>query len=340
MGRAVSSTVTSLLVAMFVLLPQALADSPSIDLKTNQIRYLSYKADHILSEMQKTSDALHLRFVGPTHFVPDWGTIDDNQILMTGVTIRLDSFGHSFTFTDSDSRFNDYQNRLYDELPENQVLYDEPDKPKWSKEQAIAIATAFKKIFVEPTDALLGPPRAEYTHTSFEPSKSNKLRSRLGMWMISWPRVDGQGHPFFGDHVTIQIQEGFAPLGAGAWLTTPYSEEKTAPISESDALNKAEYVVFWRQLWEKIFYRCVLADEYQRNIVGDDILSKQLTIVLPNRNFFGHLSKASTKARLVWEIWFRPRHSSKPPASGWWDEDFSVWIDAHTGSVIGGDAML
>jgi hypothetical protein len=334
----------TLFIAVALLLPRGLLAGPSIDLDTNQVAFLNYKADHILAEMQKTSDDLHLRFVGPTHFVPTWGTInsDDGGIMITGSTIRLDSAGHSFRFRNSDCRFDGYQNSLYDVLPENQILNETPDKPKWSEEQAIEVGTAFKNIFVEPTDALLGQPHAEYTHTSFAISKSNTLRSRKGMWMIVWPRVDSQGHFFYGDHVTIQIQEGYAPLGVGVYLTTPYKDEKTELVSEADALTKAMRLIFLLQLGEKIFYHCVSVDDYERNIVGDEVLSKELMVVLPKRSFLGHIRSVSesTTARLAWVIWFRPIHSSKPPAIGWYDEDFAIWIDAHTGQIIGYNAML
>ena len=266
--------------------------------------------------------------------------------MYVGPTIWIDSDTHRFTFRQSDNRLTDYQNSALIDGPAARTFYDRPMKPKWSVEQAIAIGTAFEKICVDSTNVTLGAPFAKYYDNAefVGPAGAATVKKyHTGQWTVSWPRVDTNGHPFAGDHVTIQMQEGYAPLGVGVYLTTPYADEKTEPISESDALNKAEWTVFWRQLGEKIFYYCVLADEYQRNVTGDQILSKQLIVVLPNRSFWGsyYAVPAKTKARLAWVIWFRPIHSSKSTSGlGLYDEDFAVWIDAHTGGVIGGDAML
>ena len=213
-------------------------------------------------------------------------------------------------------------------MPENKIYYKPADKPTWTPQHAIEVATVFEKIFVDPKGALLGAPRAQYDHMFGNAAGG----WQLGTWMVSWPRVDSHGHPFYGDGVNIEIQEGFCPLGIGVNLATPFTEQKGAPLTAAVALGKAESSVSWRQFKEKIFYNCVIADEYQKNVTGDYLLSQQLVVVIP------HLSKPK-EARLAWEIWFRPRHA-KPPSGSWYDEDFSVWIDAYTGDEIGGDAML
>jgi len=185
-------------VALAVLCPLPLLSGPSIDLKTTQIQTLSDKADHILLKVQKTCEDLHLRFIGPTRFVPTWGCVDPviDIMMITGPTPRLDSVGHSFTFSNADSRLTSYENLLSNDLPENKVLYVKPDQPKWSASLAISIGTAFEKNFLESSDAILGTPTASYEH---------EIGGHLGEWFISWPRMDTRGHPFYGDHVTIQI---------------------------------------------------------------------------------------------------------------------------------------
>jgi hypothetical protein len=336
-------------VAFLVFSPASADTNDNLD--TAQIQFLSAKADQVLTDLKQTCEALRLTYVGPPGFVPTWTVTDEpnDLISVSGRTMRIGSLGHQFTFREADGRVTGYLNTLLiDDLPEGKILYDQPIKPKWSNAQAIAIATAFKRVFVVPDDALLGHPIARYDQNSEYVSVGGRLtgekKYRLGQWMVSWPRVDSKGHPFYGDHVTIQIQEGYAPLGVGVGLTTPYVESKAEPMSETDALARAENIVYWRQFDERIFYHAVWVEDYARNITGDYILSKGLAIVLPNRapSFWSVFqSKPSTVAgRLAWVVWFRPIHSTKPPASGWYDEDFAVWLDAYSGEVIGGDAML
>jgi hypothetical protein len=338
----------ALALCLVVISTSGAAPDTANNISSSQVRTLSAKADQILTKIKQTCDELHLQFGGPTTLVATTPRLNENKIgdsiMYIGPTICIDSDAHRFTFRQSDNRFTDYHNSSLIDAPAARVFYDQPVKAKWSVEQVIAIAAAFEKVFVDPQDVTLGAPFAEYYDDAefVGPAGAATLKKyHIGQWTVCWPRVDSKGHPFYGDHVTIQIQEGCAPLGVGVYLTTPYTEEKSDPITEERALWIAEKTAFWRQLGEKIFYHCVLADEFERNVTGDQILSKQLVIVLPNRSFWGGFSEApaGTPARLAWVFWFRPIHA-KPPSGPTYNDSFAIWVDAHTGSVIGGDAML
>jgi hypothetical protein len=217
----------------------------------------------------------------------------------------------------------------------NAPLYDHPDVPKWSVDQAIQIATTFRNVLVDPPDAKLGVPAAQYIHTAYEGSKSY-----AGYWMVSWPRVDSHGHPFYGDHITIQIPEGYGPLGAGIYLTTPFIEEKGKLMAESDALTRARSYIAWtRSIQEKIT-AASSHDDYD-TIVDHKVIGVNLIIVIPHWRSWGDFfaDKSSPSSRLAWEFWFEPIHKGKP-SGPIYDDRFAVWIDAYTGDVIGGDAML
>ena len=130
-------------------------------------------------------------------------------------------------------------------------------------------------------------------------------------------------------------------MGAGIFLTTPHIEETKVPLSESAAVAKAQSLVSWRQLGQKIFFNVVRADEQERNVTGDKLLSKDLVVVIPRKGRWAYSQKSSDppNSRLAWIIWFEPIHAA-PPTGSTWDDRFSVWIDAYTGDEIGGDAML
>jgi len=311
------------------------APSQNENLQSDRVHVLSAKAQQILAELKQTCTDLHLRFIGSADFHPAW--VDPTQediydpLMVVGPTIRLGSKGHEhdFTFRQVDDRLIGYENGLVDDLDENKVAYDKPDQPQWSLSQAITIGTAFKKIFVNPENVMLGPPVAEYAHIRYNPPKSY-----LGQWMISWPRVDSKGHPFCGDHVTIQIQEGFVPLGVGIFLTTPYVEEKGEPMKESEAILTGREAIKTKQV-DRGFESYADGD----SLIGNKFEKADLIIVLPPKDIKVLGGPSTGTARLAWMIWFRPIHSMKN-THPIYDDSYSVWVDAYTGKILGTEGWL
>ena len=175
----------------------------------------------------------------------------------------------------------------------------------------------------------MGEPMASYDHTAF-----NQEKARRGQWTISWPRLDSRGHPFYGDHVTIQIQEGFGPLGGGFFLTTPFVEEKGEPMKISEAITKAEIGIKTKQI-DRGFESYDDGDTLIRNKFekGD------LIVVLPPKNIKAFGGPSTGNARLAWVIWFRPIHS-KMPAHDLYSDSFAVWVDAYDGKIIGSEGWM
>jgi len=184
-------------------------------------------ATRILAAMKKTCDRLHLEFVGPTTFTPLTAIPinDDNMwdAMLVGPTIRLESSDNLFTFSQANGVVVGYTCTLFiDKLPDSKAVSEETSNSTWTQDHAISIATAFKDIFVEKSDAKLGVPNANYSVNTelYGSGDQQKKKCLPGMWTISWPRVDSNGSPFKGEHITISMQEGFAPFDVGAYLTT------------------------------------------------------------------------------------------------------------------------
>jgi len=311
-----------------------LGAEPSIDLRTPQVLVLRHRANQVLSEMKRLCETLHFKFVGPNEFSPAWGSIErdyDGIMSVTGTQVQLGSDAYRFTFREADSRLVSFQDERIGDLPENLVYSDPPDKPKWTPTQAIEMATLFEKIVVEPKDCFLGAPRADYSHGIVDSTTGKTMR---GNWMVSWPRVDSKGHPFYGDGVALTMQEGMSPLGVCANLTTPYIEEKTEPMALPDAVAKAQQGIAKKEI-DRGF------ESYD---VGDVLLENKfdkadLIVVLPAKDPKVLGGPSSGMARLAWVIGFNPQHSKKP-AHPIYNDSFSVWVDAHNGKILGSDGWL
>jgi hypothetical protein len=319
-------------------------------LPPQKLSALNDEATQVLVAIKRTSIRLALKFPGSTDFSSKGGYFfedTDPLIMVTGPTVRLDSQAHCFTFRREDSRLTSYQDTyLINDLPEGHKLFDRPVLPTWSAAKAIQIADSFRGIFVGQTNVMLGAPKANYSCDSEYARNGSKMvkKYRLGLWTVWWPRVDSKGHPFYGDHVTIQIQEGFAPLGAGVYLTTPFVEKTDEPITGEKALAQAENFAAWIQLPVRLYAHVVSNSDWEMNVIGDRIISKDLVVVLANTAHGSSLlgtnpSKENRTGRLAWVIWFRPIHA-KPSTGGIYDDAFAVWIDAYSGERIGGDAVL
>jgi len=308
-----------------------LGDSGGIDLKTQKVLSASKTAEHVLKEMKRVCETLHLKFPGPPRFSPTWGGFnpDYDNMMGTGTEMTLRSEAYDFDFKEADGRLLSFIYSLTEKLPENQVYTNPPDQPKWTPTQAIEIATLFEKILVEQDKCPLGEPIAHYEHGVWNGEKAQK-----GIWFVSWPRVDSKGHPFYGDHVTIQIQEGYAPLGAGIYLTTPFTEEKAEPMKLVDAIAKARTAIN-----AKVIDRGFESYDVGDKLVENKFDNADLEVVLPAKdpNVLG--GPTTGIARLAWVIWFVPQHSKKPTGAIY-NDSFSVWVDAQNGKILGTDGWL
>ncbi len=308
--------------------------SPDIDLHSNRVQKAAERADHLLAEIEQTCAENHLRFVGSTHFVPTWAQFNPDFMSHPGqilTSVAIGSNDQEFKLREDNGRLSTYENRVFEKLPETQALFDPPDQPTWSKEQAIAVAAKFLPLFADPKDTRFGAPTADYDHTGAVLSKETKsgTKTYLGSWYVQWTRVDSRGHPFRGDGVRIVFHEGFGPSGVGINLSTPYQEYPSEPIAPSKAVADAYETLagHWYQ-----FGAGKYADWPVRYTL--------LMIVLPQiKGVYSEsgLPATADAGRLAWEITLENPDLSESSSSPF--RFIYIWIDAHTGTFLGNDTM-
>ena len=302
-----------------------------LDIHDAEVRAMSAKAARILAGVKKACPALHLKFVGATDFEPANASDDEKAFHEIGATtgeigrngwssVSIDSPDHQFTFLRSSHQLIRYQNLKIVDRARAEWFWERWLKPSWNQAQAIREATPFLKIFTDPLDVKLGDPSAHYD-----------ANVRGGQWCVTWPRVDGQGHPFEDDQVAIWMSEGYAPQDVGVKLSTPFTEEIGKTISKADALKVA---LNWKGLGGK-FQPNSSADK----LVKNKLLGGDLEVVMPQKNADLALGpEEGASARLAWVFWFAPLHSEKKDLR--YSDSFAIFVDAHTGVVIGSDGLL
>jgi hypothetical protein len=309
------------------------ASAPSAP-STEEVVQLTAKANQILPRIKKMSDQLQLTWLGPTSFIPEYKMIDQDfqdQVRITGDAIELESKACDFSFHREDGRFSDYQNKKISDAMQGPggVLFRSADKPTWTEAKAIQIASSFLRIFTGPLVVKLGAPQADYISQSVGPN-----RSYQGYWRICWPRVDDEGHLFFGDDVSIQIPEGGSPLGGAVFLSTPYNEVTGRVIAK----DKAEFEARRAVAAQSFLGSSELFSANDR-IIANKLISSEMAVVLPAKDIRIMGGPSTGVARLAWILWFKPQHSKKPEHSIY-NDSFAIWVDAHNGKIIGRDGYL
>jgi hypothetical protein len=322
------------IVAVLFLASNAFAASSPAAPSTEEVAQLTAKANQILPQIKKISDQLHLTWLGPTFFIPEYKMVDQDfrdQVRITGDTIELESKECDFSFHRENGRFSDYQNKEISDAMRGPggVLFRPADKPKWTEAKAIEIASSFLRIFTGPLVVKLGAPQADYISQSVGPN-----RSYQGYWRICWPCLDDEGHPFYGDDVSIQIPEGGSPLGAAVFLSTPFNEVSGGVIAKKKAESDARRAVAAQSFLgsSELF----AADDH---IIANKLISSEMAVVLPAKDIKIMGGPSTGIARLAWILWFKPQHSKKPEHPIY-NDSFAIWVDAHNGKIIGRDGYL
>jgi hypothetical protein len=328
-------------------------DAESVEiLQSPSTQMLVGHANHLLMKLANVSKELGMKFLGPDYFLPDWATPRDDEddpfhATINGKTIEYRSAAYWITFRLQDHSLVGFYNpqiTIFEDGP-NAPLYYPSDSPTWSVEKAMTMATAFRNAFVDITQVKLGPAQARYDHTSYAleklPSGKQISKAHLGSWDVSWPRLDHSGHRFYGDGVTIVLSEKYGLSGANISMATPFEERSGKALTKSEALKRARAHiagVFGLGRWCASF---ASNDPYE-TIIGDDLESADLMVMVPNHiwswNPFSS-GKPKPEGRLVWDFWFKPIHKALPRGPTY-DDRFAVWVDAYSGEIVGGDAML
>jgi len=297
------------------------------------------KASDVLVQLRSATQGAGLSYVAPDYFIPTTARIQQDipgTYEMVGPTVNFGSEVHNFDFRKTDGHLARYQNStIINVLMDGPTskLY-EKQEASWTKEKAINVAEKFRDVLLDSHHVALGQPFAHYDHTSGEPGKDDKGKEiekwHVGMWQVDWPRVDSQGHPFFGDHVSIQISEQYGLVGAGIFLFTPFSERTGSIISQERAISIAKSNV---KLTPEGLSQA--PENPDAAITKLNLKSAQLMITVINRKG----AQGGPAAQLVWEIWFRPQLPYLHPGPTY-NHDFAFWVDAYSGEIVGGDAMM
>ena len=247
MKLALLSTLSLVLVvAVLVAYLDRSRDASHVDDVPDIERKLSVEADKILRGFDLVCGDFHLSATAPV-VLPIKFDLDGNRYgIGLGQTVKLtDSASYQFTFVQRDGLLAGYSDyRLLHGL--YTPSYDKPEEPKWTKDQAILVGKSFLKVIADQIKINLGDPRARFDQ-NYENSKYHE-----GQWTVWWPRVDGEGHFFMEDGVTMLIAEGHSPLSVGIKQTTLYVEEKGDPMTMEEALQRARSKIKLDKFWSEV----------------------------------------------------------------------------------------
>jgi hypothetical protein len=228
--------------------------------------------------------------------------------------------GRDFTVVD-----NALVNRLYGP---SAPMYENQFVPKWTKDDAIQEGTkALKELGARMKIKLATKAWARYDQRQLNG------KYQPGMWIMRWPRVDSRGNPFRDDGVTMEIPENCPPLWIKVEQNSAYVEEASEPLSAKEALMKIKNKLESHESWDK-FEEKMEPWHQGQGWTDTNHYSESLAIVHPNHD-------NTAPARLAWDFWFshHPMGAITDPPHAPFHYHYAVeyWLDAHTGSIIGGD---
>ena len=236
--------------------------------------------------------------------------------------IVSDGISRKWTFLQSNGFLTKYTNhRLFDLLFESySPAFDRPDTPKWTKEHAIQVGSAFVKALASQIKVKLGEGNAK-----FDQQQSNG-RYHVGHWMIWWPRVDSEGHPFSNDGIIMEIPEGYGPMFVQIKQETVFYEERGESIQMKEALKRARSKIANDQSWDRL--KSIFLGPTSTGWTDPNPTNAYLQIVTPR-------TRKNASGRLAWVFWFKQHY--QPTVNTHYP--ISFWIDAYTGRWIGGDVV-
>lgn len=198
------------------------------------------------------------------------------------------------------------------------------NKPNWPPEKAVSVAKPFFDAFLNDKNFFFAAPTAMYTHT---------MPDKEGVWEVEWTRTDSKGHLFDqNEYVAVWISESNGPYGLTVRLAANYTEPSGEQLKPADLQGKAREVAKRTLSWGPV--KAMLDPGH----LDPNAFMIQLRIVKPN-HLLDHQeinTHADLNARLAWIFWFAWRLDNDPKQI----QSVSVWIDAYTGEVLGGDAAM
>ncbi len=261
--------------------------------------------------------------------IDDGDSASESRLLLLGNEASEIAFAFSAQSSHLRSFFNWYA--AHQCSGKDAPLYDEPTKPKWSKKDAERIAQECVTALLDviPPNVVVGS--VEYLHPFREMPKYY-----IGQWYIQLTRVDGKGHPFDEDGITVILSEKHGLIAVGVHMDSEYAEVSTEPISEKRAVSISEGFARKMLVWkpEKSYY-------LDHELSGEH--HARLFIVKPNyilkyESIADAVAAQTRVARLAWEVRHTlVRHDAKSREAIPTNREVFVWIDATTGDYLGGD---
>jgi hypothetical protein len=196
---------------------------------------------------------------------------------------------------------------------------DQPTKPSWTEEQAVAASRGYFEAIFGSFPSNAGKPVAQYQSVEEYP------KHYPGYWTVRWSRTDGFGDVFANDSITVGISEKYGLTGAAFNFFSSYSEPHGSLVTKEEALSIASVAA-----------ETMVAKWLGRDFkLGSPNLVEKV-IINPNRMLnaknLEEGAKISDLARLSWYV------SYPVTLKGSTDKHaVQVWVDAETKSVIGGD---
>jgi hypothetical protein len=237
---------------------------------------------------------------------------------------------YGFTFLVNDNRLITFMNRiLMDSLFGAGIgrLYDKDKRPPaaWTKERAIEEANKFLPLFNNRPDILFDKPDARFGYFSQQMDKYY-----VGNWEIDWNRTDKKGHAFYPpESIRMQIAEAVGLLLVDIHIPSTYVEVPGKELTEREAYKEAMKYAAATAAWPALQFS---AGKLDLNTRGEEIIVRPNHLLQNNSLPLPH----DLNARLAWMFWFS-WHTADKLGQG---QAISVWIDAHTGEYLGGDAAL
>jgi hypothetical protein len=217
--------------------------------------------------------------------------------------------------------YND--NIKYDQGPG----YDQPPKPKWTEEQAIAIGEEYiKAILGQFPQNEVGPPTVEFEKRRNVIKHTSVWKYFVGRWHIRWPRFDAKGYPFNEDSITIYISEDQGLATAFINFFSNYQEPLGPLISKDDALKIANLTA--QALVDKWLgggLQLGAPTKIEEGIVNSNHILQAQTVA--------DLAHKDTTARLAWVIIYSLTANGAPAP----ERRIYLEVDAQTKEIIGGD---
>lgn len=234
---------------------------------------------------------------------------------------------YNFTFLEADNQIISFCNGLLLNalFSSSAKLYSKPPPPTWTSKKAIEIAQRIFPIFNKRPEVIFDKPR-----TRFDYPFEQLPKYYSGVWDVYWDRIDGKGHPFASsEYIRVQLAESAGLIGVDIRLPSRYSEIAGKELTEAEALKEAQKYAADTASWPGIGFT---QGTLESNPRGAEM------IVWPNHLLQGKgfPLKHDLNARLAWVFWF-PWHGVNNLGGS---QAVCVWIDAHTGEYLGGDAAL